>query len=241
MAKKKNQPSVNLDRLNQEMEKFLGEDTGGADSLEHPKGPTDAPAVEPSEEKGSEEEESIPEIGTSDGDEGSTELDPKGRVVSTRSRQAINEILAGKTWGSMDLTEPAAGSDLSALRTRATRDADGQWRVTGNKIFITSGHGNYRFRGNEPSHDDGQGLETEPTRDNSPEQTEPADPFGRHRCPKDGERKEPDSDAKEKLVGNKIDKHSCLVEGAGNHLERGPGGFIRLHIARPQFIGKRPK
>jgi len=36
----------------------------------------------------------------------------------------------------MAMTEPAAGSDLSAIATRATRDADG-WRIDGNKIFIS--------------------------------------------------------------------------------------------------------
>jgi alkylation response protein AidB-like acyl-CoA dehydrogenase len=77
--------------------------------------------------------------------EGSTEFDADGRIVKTRFQKPIEDILAGKTWGSMDLTEPNAGSDLAALRTRAIKQEDGTWRLTGNKIFITSGHGNYHF------------------------------------------------------------------------------------------------
>ncbi|MFM7570659.1 MAG: acyl-CoA dehydrogenase family protein, partial [Betaproteobacteria bacterium] len=37
------------------------------------------------------------------------------------------------------LTEPAGGSDLQAIRTRATRSDDGQWHLKGNKIYITNG------------------------------------------------------------------------------------------------------
>ena len=39
----------------------------------------------------------------------------------------------------MQLTEPQAGSDVGALRTRAERAADGTYRITGSKIFITYG------------------------------------------------------------------------------------------------------
>ena len=77
-------------------------------------------------------------------EEGTTEWDPETRTIkSTRWENAIREILSGKAWGSMDITEPDAGSDMAALRTRATLDADGIWRLTGQKIFITSGHGKY--------------------------------------------------------------------------------------------------
>lgn len=78
--------------------------------------------------------------------EGSTKVDPATRrIVSTRWEQAIREIAAGRAWGCMDITEPNAGSDMAALRTRAELGADGVWRVTGEKIFITSGHGKYHF------------------------------------------------------------------------------------------------
>jgi alkylation response protein AidB-like acyl-CoA dehydrogenase len=44
------------------------------------------------------------------------------------------------TWaGTMNLTEPQAGSDLAAVRTRAERQADGTYRLFGQKIFITYG------------------------------------------------------------------------------------------------------
>ncbi|MDO5706837.1 MAG: acyl-CoA dehydrogenase, partial [Paracoccus sp. (in: a-proteobacteria)] len=48
--------------------------------------------------------------------------------------------LTGGDWsGSMNLTEPQAGSDVGALSTRAERADDGTYRVTGQKIFITWG------------------------------------------------------------------------------------------------------
>ncbi len=78
--------------------------------------------------------------------EGSTELAPNtGRILETRWRGPIEEIASGHAWGSMDITEPDAGSDLAALRTRAEQDPDGTWRITGQKVFITSGHGKYHF------------------------------------------------------------------------------------------------
>jgi 3-(methylthio)propanoyl-CoA dehydrogenase len=82
--------------------------------------------------------------------EGTTELDPAtGRVLKTRWDGPIREIISGRAWGSMDITEPDAGSDMAALRTRAELDGqaggDPRWLVTGQKIFITSGHGKYHF------------------------------------------------------------------------------------------------
>jgi 3-(methylthio)propanoyl-CoA dehydrogenase len=78
--------------------------------------------------------------------EGSTEIDPAtGRVVRTRWPREMQEIASGRAWGSMDITEPDAGSDMAALRTSAARDQGGTWRLKGQKIFITSGHGKYHF------------------------------------------------------------------------------------------------
>jgi len=78
--------------------------------------------------------------------EGSTQVDTQTRrIVSTRWEKEIAEIAAGKAWGCMDITEPDAGSDMAALRARGTLGEDGVWRVTGEKIFITSGHGKYHF------------------------------------------------------------------------------------------------
>lgn len=78
--------------------------------------------------------------------EGTTEIDKEtGQLVRTRWQKEIEEIRRGEAWGCMDITEPSAGSDMAALRTRAEQDADGNWYLTGEKIFITSGHGKYHF------------------------------------------------------------------------------------------------
>ena len=78
--------------------------------------------------------------------EGTTELDPEtGRIVKTRFGKEVAEIIEGKAWGSMDITEPDAGSDMAALRATGVQGPDGRWRVSGQKIFITSGHGKYHF------------------------------------------------------------------------------------------------
>jgi 3-(methylthio)propanoyl-CoA dehydrogenase len=78
--------------------------------------------------------------------EGSTEVDPEHQtIIKTRFEEQIREIVRGDAWGSMDITEPHAGSDMAALKTKATQDDDGNWWVTGQKIFITSGHGRHHF------------------------------------------------------------------------------------------------
>ena len=78
--------------------------------------------------------------------EGTTEFDAgRGCIASTRFGAAIGEIARGEAWGCMDITEPNAGSDVAALRTRAEQDERGDWFLTGQKIFITSGHGKYHF------------------------------------------------------------------------------------------------
>jgi alkylation response protein AidB-like acyl-CoA dehydrogenase len=78
--------------------------------------------------------------------EGTTtfQADPPA-ITSTRFRECIDEIVAGDGWGSMDITEPGAGSDMARLRCKGEIDADGNWFVTGPKIFITSGHGRWHF------------------------------------------------------------------------------------------------
>ncbi len=78
--------------------------------------------------------------------EGTTEIDREtGCVVSTRFQEMIDDIVAGEAWGSMDLTESNAGSDLGVLRTKGVLGDDGVWRVSGEKIFITSGHAKWHF------------------------------------------------------------------------------------------------
>jgi len=54
-------------------------------------------------------------------------------------RTYLPHLLTGEWTGTMELTEAEAGSDLAPVRTEARRGADGTWRVTGTKIFITWG------------------------------------------------------------------------------------------------------
>jgi acyl-CoA dehydrogenase len=51
----------------------------------------------------------------------------------------LEKLVSGEWPGTMQLTEPQAGSDVGALRTRAERAPDGSYRITGTKIFITYG------------------------------------------------------------------------------------------------------
>ncbi|AHE52910.1 acyl-CoA dehydrogenase [Sphingomonas sanxanigenens] len=51
----------------------------------------------------------------------------------------LPKLVSGEWTGTMNLTEPQAGSDVGALRTGATRAADGGWRIKGTKIYITFG------------------------------------------------------------------------------------------------------
>jgi acyl-CoA dehydrogenase len=51
----------------------------------------------------------------------------------------LGKLISGEWMGTMQLTEPQAGSDVGALRTRAARAPDGTYRITGSKIFITYG------------------------------------------------------------------------------------------------------
>ena len=51
----------------------------------------------------------------------------------------VKRLASGEWTGTMNLTEPQAGSDLNALRARAQRAGDGSYRVFGQKIYITYG------------------------------------------------------------------------------------------------------
>jgi acyl-CoA dehydrogenase len=51
----------------------------------------------------------------------------------------LGKLISGEWMGTMQLTEPQAGSDVGALRTKAERAGDGSYRITGSKIFITYG------------------------------------------------------------------------------------------------------
>ena len=51
----------------------------------------------------------------------------------------LEKLISGEWTGTMNLTEPQAGSDLAAVRSRAEPQADGTYKVFGTKIFITYG------------------------------------------------------------------------------------------------------
>ncbi|HEX2840001.1 acyl-CoA dehydrogenase [Hyphomicrobium sp.] len=51
----------------------------------------------------------------------------------------LPRMISGEWTGTMNLTEPHAGSDLSVIKTRAERKGDGTYRIFGTKIFITYG------------------------------------------------------------------------------------------------------
>ena len=54
-------------------------------------------------------------------------------------RDYLPKIVSGEWPATMNLTEPQAGSDVGALKTRAEPNGDGSWRLKGTKIFITYG------------------------------------------------------------------------------------------------------
>ncbi|HRK57920.1 MAG TPA: acyl-CoA dehydrogenase family protein, partial [Burkholderiaceae bacterium] len=62
-------------------------------------------------------------------------------TVGSEAQRAryVPELIEGRWTGTMNLTEPQAGSDLSLIRTRAQPQADGSYRLFGQKIFITWG------------------------------------------------------------------------------------------------------
>ncbi len=51
----------------------------------------------------------------------------------------LPKLISGEWTGTMNLTEPQAGSDLALVRSRAERAPDGSYRIFGTKIFITYG------------------------------------------------------------------------------------------------------
>jgi len=61
------------------------------------------------------------------------------RGTDDQKRKFLPKMVEGRWTGTMNLTEPQAGSDLAAVRTRAVRQADGTYRIFGQKIFITYG------------------------------------------------------------------------------------------------------
>jgi alkylation response protein AidB-like acyl-CoA dehydrogenase len=56
-----------------------------------------------------------------------------------QKRMYIPNMVAGRWTGTMNLTEPHCGTDLGLLRTKAEPQVDGSYRISGTKIFISSG------------------------------------------------------------------------------------------------------
>lgn len=56
-----------------------------------------------------------------------------------QKQKYVPRMISGEWTGTMNLTEPQAGSDLAAVRTRAEPQADGTYKIFGTKIYITWG------------------------------------------------------------------------------------------------------
>jgi alkylation response protein AidB-like acyl-CoA dehydrogenase len=74
--------------------------------------------------------------------------------------EILPRFARGEVTGAMVLTEPDAGSDLQAVRLRATQDEQGNWYLNGVKRFITNGCGEILLvlARSEPEISDGRGL-----------------------------------------------------------------------------------
>ena len=59
--------------------------------------------------------------------------------ANTIKKKFLPKIVEGKWSGTMCLTEPVCGTDLGLLKTKATEQSDGSFKLSGQKIFITSG------------------------------------------------------------------------------------------------------
>jgi len=65
-------------------------------------------------------------------------------VLGTDKQKKIAKHMVEKHWGAtMQLTEPDAGSDVGAGRSKAVEQSDGTWHITGNKRYITSGDADF--------------------------------------------------------------------------------------------------
>src|SRR4051812_5644662 len=58
--------------------------------------------------------------------------------TEAQKRQWLPKMVSGEAIGSLGMTEPHAGSDLKAIRTRAVRDGD-DFVINGQKVFISNG------------------------------------------------------------------------------------------------------
>ena len=61
-------------------------------------------------------------------------------MLGTEEQKHFAKLMVDRHWGAtMQLTEPDAGSDVGAGRSKAVQQADGTWHITGTKRYITSG------------------------------------------------------------------------------------------------------
>ncbi|MGL6062426.1 MAG: acyl-CoA dehydrogenase C-terminal domain-containing protein [Bradyrhizobium sp.] len=56
-----------------------------------------------------------------------------------QKKMFVPKMVAGEWTGTMNLTEPQCGTDLGLLRTKAVKQGDGSFKITGTKIFISAG------------------------------------------------------------------------------------------------------
>ncbi|MBZ9654209.1 acyl-CoA dehydrogenase family protein [Phyllobacterium lublinensis] len=63
----------------------------------------------------------------------------EAHATDTLKQTYLPKLVSGEWMGTMNLTEPQAGSDVGSLRTKAERTDDGTYRIFGSKIFITYG------------------------------------------------------------------------------------------------------
>lgn len=63
----------------------------------------------------------------------------KAAGTEEQKKLYLEKMVSGEWTGTMNLTEPQAGSDLSAVRTKAEPVGDGRYKISGQKIFITYG------------------------------------------------------------------------------------------------------
>jgi len=65
-------------------------------------------------------------------------------VLGTPEQKQMAKLMVDRHWGAtMQLTEPDAGSDVGAGRSKAVEQSDGTWHVTGTKRYITSGDADF--------------------------------------------------------------------------------------------------
>ena len=65
-------------------------------------------------------------------------------VLGTPEQKQMAKLMVDRHWGAtMQLTEPDAGSDVGAGRSKAVQQPDGTWHITGTKRYITSGDADF--------------------------------------------------------------------------------------------------